>query len=96
VANLAPGQGLWLATTRVQAEGAADQRLSLTEALAAYTRGAAYASFEDHRKGVLAPGMLTDLVVLTRDIAATPPASATDVQVAATVFDGRIVFQRSR
>jgi len=96
VANPAPGQGLWLATTRVQAEGAPDQRLSLIEALAAYTRGAAYASFEDHRKGVLAPGMLADVVVLTRDIVATPPATATDLQVAATIFDGRIVFQRSR
>ncbi len=96
VANLAPGQGLWLATTRVQAEGAPDQRLSLTEALAAYTRGAAYASFDDQRKGALAPGMLADVVVLTRDIVATPPAAATDVQVAATVFDGRIVFQRPR
>ena len=96
VANLAPGQGLWLASTRVQAEGAADQRLAMTEALTAYTRGAAYASFEDRRKGVLAPGMLADVVVLTRDIAATPPATATDVQVAATIFDGRIVFQRSR
>ena len=95
VANLAPGQSLWLATTRVQAEGAADQRLSLPEALAAYTRGAAYASFDDQRKGMLAPGMLADVVVLTRDIVATPPATATDGQVAATVFDGRIVFQRS-
>ena len=96
VANLAPGQGLWLATTRVQAEGAPDQRFSLTEALAAYTRGAAYASFEEQRKGMLAPGMLADLVVLTRDIVATPPAPATDVQVAPTVFDGRIVFQRPK
>ena len=96
VANLAPGQGLWLATTRVQAEGAPDQRFSLTEALAAYTRGAAYASFEEQRKGMLAPGMLADLVVLTRDIVATLPATATDVQVAATIFDGRIVFQRPK
>jgi len=96
VANLAPGQGLWLATTRVQAEGAADQRLSLTEALAAYTRDAAFASFDERRKGVLAPGMLADLVVLTRDIVARPPAGRDDLTVAATIFDGRIVFQRSR
>ncbi len=96
VAHLAPGQGVWLATTRVHAEGADDQRLTIPEALAAYTRDAAYASFEEQRKGVLAPGMLADLVVLTRDIVAAPPAARDDLAVAATIFDGRIVFQRSR
>jgi predicted amidohydrolase YtcJ len=57
----------------VHAEGADDQRLTIREALAAYTRDAAYASFDEQRKGVLAPGMLADLVVLTRDIVAAPP-----------------------
>ena len=96
VAHLAPGQGIWLAATRVHAEGADDQRLTIPEALAAYTREAAYASFEEQRKGVLAPGMLADLVVLTRDIVAAPPSARDDLTVAATIFDGRIVFQRSR
>jgi predicted amidohydrolase YtcJ len=96
VAHLAPGQGIWFATTRVHAEGADDQRLTIPEALAAYTRDAAYASFEEQRKGALAPGMLADLVVLTRDIVAAPPSARDDLAVAATIFDGRIVFQRSR
>lgn len=94
VAPLEAGQGLWLASTRIQARKAADQRLTLDDALVGYTRGAAYASFDEHRKGTLRPGMLADIVVLTADITAAPIPSPTSVVVAATIFDGKVVYEK--
>ena len=94
VAPLEAGQGIWLASTRVKANGAEDQRLTIDQAIAGYTRWPAYASFEERRKGTLAPRMLADVVVLASDIAAAPIASAEGVVVAATIFDGKIVYEK--
>ena len=94
VAPLEAGQGIWLASTRVKANGAEDQRLSIDEALDGYTRWAAYASFDEQRKGTLEPGKLADIVVLTRDITAAPIPSKSDVVVAATIFDGKVVYEK--
>ncbi len=94
VATLEAGQGIWLASTRIRAEKAADQRLSIHEALAGYTTWAAYASFDERRKGTLAPGMLADLVVLGSDIASAPIAAPTGVSVTVTIFDGKVVYEK--
>ena len=94
VATLEAGHGIWLASTRIRAEKAADQRLSLHEALSGYTTWPAYASFDEQRKGTLAPGMLADLVVLGSDLAAAPIAAPTGVTVVATIFDGKVVFEK--
>ncbi|MGE0816062.1 MAG: amidohydrolase [Vicinamibacterales bacterium] len=94
VAPLEAGQGIWLASTRVKAEGAEDQRLSIDDVIAGYTRWAAYATFDDARKGTLEPGKLADIVVLTTDITAAPLPSKSDVVVAYTIFDGKVVFER--
>ena len=72
-----------------------DERLTLQQALDAYGTGAAYASFDDQRKGTLAPGMLADVVILTSDIFA-PGANVLDAQIAMTVFDGRVVYDREQ
>jgi predicted amidohydrolase YtcJ len=64
--------------------------------LSAYTRGPAYASFEEQRKGLLAPGMLADLVVLATDALAQSPAKATDIVVETTIFDGKVVYERTQ
>src|SRR5690606_27521062 len=79
VATLDPLEGLAAAVTR-RPRGAPpgaswmpEQRVTLEEALVAYTRGAAYAGFSDGRTGVLRPGALADLVVLSGDpFAGTP------------------------
>ena len=55
---------------------------------------AAYASFDEQRKGTLAPGMLADIVVLASDITAAPIGSPTGVVVAATIFDGKVVYEK--
>ena len=94
VAPLEAGQGIWLASTRVQAEGAENQRLSIDDTLAGYTRWAAYASFDEQRKGTLEPGKLADIVVLTADITAAPIPSKSDVLAAYTIFDGAVVYER--
>ena len=49
---------------------------------------------EERRKGTLAPGMLADVVVLASDIAAAPIASPDGVVVAATLFDGKVVYEK--
>jgi hypothetical protein len=69
--------------------------LTLRQAIDAYTRNAAWASFDEHRKGSLERDMLADIVVLTSDIFALPTSRLSEAEVAVTVFDGRIVYQRS-
>jgi predicted amidohydrolase YtcJ len=94
VATIDPLQGIWVATTRVKAPGMRDQKLSMAQAVDGYTSWPAYASFEDGRKGRLAPGLLGDVVVLSRDIFARPPAAPADVVVDMTIFDGKVVYRR--
>jgi predicted amidohydrolase YtcJ len=69
--------------------------LTLTAAIDAYTTGAAYASFDEQRKGSLTPGMLADLVVLSDDIFAKTARPLTSTSVAVTIFDGKIVYKRA-
>jgi predicted amidohydrolase YtcJ len=94
VAPLEAGQGIWLAATRVSLPGGVSQSMPMAEVIRGYTAWPAYASFEDRRKGTLAPGMLADIAVLASDLLSTPPARPTDVVVQTTIFDGRVVYER--
>ena len=94
VASLNPLTGIWIGLNRADHRGVPNQRLTLTEMIEGYTSGSAYASFDEARKGRLAPGQLADVVILTRDIFDRPPAAADDVQVAATIFDGKVVYRK--
>ncbi|WP_343771670.1 amidohydrolase family protein [Halorubrum trapanicum] len=67
------------------------QRLSVGEAIAAYTRDAAYAEFTEDDKGTLEPGKLADAVVLDADPFAEPESMA-DIDVEITVVDGDISY----
>ena len=71
------------------------ERLTLAQAIDGYTSAGAWASFDEQRKGTLAPGMLADIVILTSDIF-EPGAKLLDAHVALTIFDGRIVFDREQ
>jgi predicted amidohydrolase YtcJ len=101
VVGMDPLPGLHVATTRRSlddepAEGwLPEQRLTLGEAIDAYTSTAAWVSFDEQRKGTLAAGMLADLVILTGDIF-TPEARLRDAKVAKTIFDGRVVYDREK
>ncbi|MGD8463202.1 MAG: amidohydrolase [Anaerolineae bacterium] len=100
VETLDPLAGIHAAVTRRRAGGhpgpqgwIPGQRLTVAEAVDAYTMGAACASGETHLKGSLAPGKLADLVVLSRDIFRVDPDQILDTRVEMTVFDGQIVYQ---
>ncbi|MBN1661527.1 MAG: amidohydrolase [Anaerolineae bacterium] len=93
--------GLHAAVTRRRADGSPgpagwypEQRLSVAEAVHAYTAGAAYASGEEGIKGTLAPGKLADLAVLSQDIFGMEPMEILETEVVATVFDGEIVYRQ--
>lgn len=73
---------------------AADESLPLKSAIDAWTSGAAWASFDDHRKGTIKPGMLADLVVLSADIFDPKKHALPSAEVAATIFDGKVVYRR--
>jgi predicted amidohydrolase YtcJ len=68
------------------------QKISVEDALRAYTSTAAYASFEEARKGTLAAGRLADVVILDQDIFAIPPEQIRAVKVVTTIVGGKVVF----
>ena len=89
--------GLQTMMTRLSEEGEAvwpEEAIGLDEAVRAYTWNSAYASFEEHIKGLLKPGMLGDAVVFETNIADIPPAELGKVRVDMTVADGRVVYER--
>jgi predicted amidohydrolase YtcJ len=73
------------------------QRITVGEAVTAYTRGSAYAGFQEREKGTLAAGKLADVAVLSRDIFA--PAERDNIgaaKVDITIVGGRVVFERGK
>ncbi|HEY7058574.1 MAG TPA: amidohydrolase [Vicinamibacterales bacterium] len=72
------------------------ERLALKSAINAWTSGAAWASFDEHRKGMIKPGMLADLVVLSSDIFTGGPEKLASTDVSVTIFDGKVVYSRDR
>jgi predicted amidohydrolase YtcJ len=97
VEPVAPFRGLYAAITRKSEEGKQvyfpEQKLTIEQALAAYTAGSAYAEFAEKQKGTLAPGMLADFVVLDRDLTEIPPAQILGTRVLRTVVGGKTVYE---
>jgi predicted amidohydrolase YtcJ len=100
VMSLDPLKGLHVAVARTTEDGLPKggwvpaERLTLRRAIDAYTRDAAWASFDDQRKGMLAKDMLADIVVLTDDIFSGPASRLTTTEVAVTIADGKVVYRR--
>jgi predicted amidohydrolase YtcJ len=98
VSPLDPMQTLYAATTRATLDGLnpggwfSGQKLTIAEALAAYTQGSAYAEFQDTQKGMLRPGALADFVLLSADVLAIPPEQLREVKVLKTWVGGRLVY----
>ncbi len=99
VEDLNPFLGIHAAVTRRRADGSPgpegwypQQRLTVEEAVRAYTLGAAYAAGLEDRLGSLAPGKLADLVVLDRDIFTCDPMAIAETRVVATMIGGRFVY----
>jgi len=100
VAPMKPILGIYAAATRRTLDGrhpegwVPEQKIGVAEAIRAYTMGSAYASFTEDIKGSLEPGKLADMVVLSDDILGIAPADIEKTHVAATIFDGKMVYER--
>ena len=97
VEPITPFRGLYAAVTRKNEAGTKEyfpeQKLTIDQAIFAYTLGAAYAEFAENTKGVLAPGMLADFVVLDRDITKVTPPEILKARVLRTVVGGKTVWE---
>src|SRR6266566_2469010 len=100
VAPLDPILGVYAAVTRRTLDGknpggwVPEQKISVGEALRAYTYGNAWALFMDQKWGTLAPNRFADVVVLDRDLFTVPPDSIGAVRVRYTISGGRVVYQK--
>jgi hypothetical protein len=95
-----PFLGLHAAITRQRADGSPgpegwypEQRLSIQQAIAGYTLGAAYAASLEARSGKLAPGYLADLILLEQDPFVAPPADLLEMAPLGTMVGGEWVWQ---
>lgn len=99
VAPLNPLLGIKAAVTRQTLDGAhpngwiPEQKITLDEAINAYTSGSAYAEFAEKENGSISIGKLADLVILDRDIYLAP-AQVDQAKVRITIMDGKIVFEK--
>ncbi len=99
VAPATPVEGIYAAVTRRTLDDAnpdgwvPEEKISVEDALVAYTRHGAYASHEEKEKGMLKPGFLADLTVLDRDLTRISPEEIRYAEVVMTIVGGEIVYQ---
>jgi len=100
VAPLDPILGIYAAVTRRTLDGkhpggwVPEQKITVEEALRAYTAGNAYAVFAENKRGKLASGYLADVTILDHDLTRIQPEAIKDAQVKATIVGGKLVFDR--
>ena len=100
VAPLDPILGIYAAATRQTLDGKnpggwiPEERITVAQAVHAYTIGSAFAEHQEAVKGSIEPGKLADLVVLSDDIFTIAPEKIQNTQVDLTIFDGKIIFHR--
>lgn len=95
VEDVDPIASFHASVTRQPAKGPAffpEQRMTRMEALRSYTVANAYAAFEEEIKGTLAPGMLADVVVLSKDLSKVPDGEILSTRVVATFVGGKAVY----
>ena len=96
VESISPFRGLYAAITRQNEAGTQtfqpQEKISLSEAIYAYTQASAFGEFREHVKGRLEPGFWADLIVLDRDIMVASPQQLLHTEVLRTVVNGDTVF----
>ncbi len=99
VAPLDPILGIHAAVTRATADGKnpdgwiPEEKISLEDALMAFTAGGAYAEFAEASKGSIAAGMTADLVVLDKNLFTLAPSRISEAKVVLTIVGGRVVYE---
>lgn len=99
IVDLEPLAEVYRSMTRVFNDGKPDggwnpqERLTLSEALRAYTAGPAYGTFRENELGTLEAGKLADIVVLDRNIFAKAPEEIREAKVKTTIADGKVIFE---
>jgi predicted amidohydrolase YtcJ len=98
VAPLNPMLGIYAAVTRATLDGKnpggwiPEEKITLPEAVEAYTMGAAFAEFQEREKGSITPGKLADIVVLSDNIFDLKPEAIRNVKVETTIVGGKVVY----
>jgi predicted amidohydrolase YtcJ len=97
VEPVTPFRGLYSAITRMSEDGRKTyypaEKITIEQAIAAYTTGAAFAEFAEKQKGKLEAGMLADFIVLDQDITAAQPQKLLQTKVLRTVVGGKTVYE---
>jgi predicted amidohydrolase YtcJ len=97
VEPITPFRGIYAAVTRRNEAGEKsyfpEDRLTIEQALFAYTQGSAFAEFSEGFKGKLVPGYVADFIVLDRDLTRIPAPEILKTRVLQTVVDGQTVYQ---
>jgi predicted amidohydrolase YtcJ len=102
VAPLNPMLGLYAAVTRATLDGKnpdgwfPEQKLTVAEAVEAYTMGSAYAEFQEKEKGSITPGKLADMVIVSEDIFAIDPVRIREAKVVKTFVGGRLIWDADK
>jgi len=102
VEPLNPMEGLYAAVTRKDRKGEEgegwfpEEKLSMEKAIEYYTLGAAWSQFMEDRKGMIRPGYLADLVIVSDDLLTAPENRIMTVKADCTIVDGKVVFERKK
>jgi predicted amidohydrolase YtcJ len=91
VEQISPILGIWAAVTR---KDKAEEVLAVEEALKTYTVNAAYASFDEKKKGTIEPGKLADLTILSDDPMGVPADKIRNLAVEMVIVDGKVVYSK--
>ncbi len=97
VEGISPFRGLYAAITRENVQGTQtfepQEKITIDQAIYAYTQASAFAEFREKMKGRLEPGYLADMVVLDRDITKVSPQEVLHTKVLRTVVGGKTVYE---
>lgn len=96
--DIDPIRGIHVAVNRRTPEGfpengwIPEQKITIAQAMKAYTSMGAYSSFEENLKGQVKPGQLADLIILSQDLFTIEPMSTSRTKVLLTVFNGKVIY----